>query len=74
MLSLVLRPLFAQINLTTEGETVDPLWSKLWSLNSDALKMEMVNYLCSGDPSAYDQVTQVCRGLKVINPPFFLFA
>ncbi|XP_024374833.1 uncharacterized protein [Physcomitrium patens] len=66
MLSLVLRPLFAQINLTTEGETVDPLWSKLWSLNSDALKMEMVNYLCSGDPSAYDQVTQVCRGLKVL--------
>ncbi|KAG0558987.1 hypothetical protein KC19_10G070300 [Ceratodon purpureus] len=67
MLSLVLRPQFSQVQFTTEEEAIAPLWSKLWSLNAEMLKMEMVNLLSSNDRSAYGQVLQVCRGLKVLH-------
>ena len=73
MLSLVLRPQFSQVHFTTEEEVVAPLWSKLWSLNSEMLKMEIVNLLDSKDLSVYGQILQVCRGLKVMtyNPNDF---
>lgn len=65
-LSSVLRPYFPQVHYNDEDEIVPPLWSKLLSLNPKVLTMEMINYLSSKDPSAYDQVLQVCRGLKVL--------
>lgn len=64
-LSSVLRPYFSQVHLNDEDEIVPPLWSKLLSLNPKVLTMEMINYLSSKDSSAYDQVLQVCRGLKI---------
>jgi hypothetical protein len=66
MPSLVLRPLFSLVYVATDEETVAPLWSKLWSPNPEVMKMEMVNFLFSKDPSAYDQVLQVCKDLKVM--------
>lgn len=66
ILSLVLGLQFSQVHFNTEEETIPSLWSKLWSLNPEALKMEMINLLISKDPSAYGQVLQVCRGLKVM--------
>lgn len=66
MLSLILEPLFAQVTLSAEGKALDPLWSKLWSLNPEILKMEMVNLLFSKDHSVYDQVLEVCKSLKVM--------
>uniref|UniRef100_A0A7I4E1I6 CCR4-Not complex component Not1 C-terminal domain-containing protein n=1 Tax=Physcomitrium patens TaxID=3218 RepID=A0A7I4E1I6_PHYPA len=59
MLSRILGPLFSQVTLSAEGETLDPLWSKLWALNPEILKMEMVNLLFSKDHSVYDQVLQM---------------
>jgi hypothetical protein len=41
MLSLVLRPLFSLVHVATDEETVAPLWSKLWSLNPEVMKMHI---------------------------------
>lgn len=66
ILSLLLRLQFSQVHFSAEEETITPLWNKLWSLNPEVLKMEMINFLMSKDPCAYSQVLQVCRGLKVM--------
>lgn len=67
MLSLLLWPQFAEVPVSEEEESINPLWSNLWSVNPHALKMQMANYLFSNDQSAYQQVLRICCDLKVEN-------
>lgn len=67
MLSLLLWPQFAEVPTGEEEEHINPLWSNLWSVNPQALKMQMANYLLSNGQFAYQQVLRICCDLKVEN-------
>lgn len=67
MLSLLLWPQFAEVPTGEVEGSINPLWSNLWSVNPQVLKMQMVNYLLSNGQSAYQQVLRICCDLKVEN-------
>ena len=67
MLSLLLWPQFAEVPTGEEEESINPLWNNLWSVNPQAVKMQMANYLFSNGQSAYQQVLRICCDLKVEN-------